>query len=62
MVCEFCNGRTATEQVTRLHRLNGKLYVVEGVNAEVCADCGEPYFHAKTLDAIDSRGRTRPGP
>lgn len=31
----------------------GKLYVVENVKAEVCPECGERYFHASTLEAID---------
>jgi hypothetical protein len=26
---------------------------VEDVEAEVCKECGERYFHAKTLDTID---------
>jgi hypothetical protein len=26
---------------------------VENVKAEVCPECGERYFHAKTLDTID---------
>ena len=30
-----------------------RLYLVENVEAEVCSGCGERYFHAKTLDAID---------
>ncbi len=35
------------------HWLKGKLYIVENVEAEVCTQCGERYFHATTLDAID---------
>jgi len=31
----------------------GRLYIVENVAAEVCRECGERYFHATTLDAID---------
>ena len=53
MSCEFCNGRTARKRVTKHHWLAGRLYVVENVEAEVCSECGERYFHAKTLDAID---------
>ena len=30
-----------------------RLYIVENVDAEVCTECGERYFHATTLDAID---------
>ncbi len=53
MLCEFCGGETKKKIVTRQHWLNKKLYIVEDVEAEVCTECGERYFHAKTLDAID---------
>lgn len=53
MQCEFCDGKTKVKAVKRQHWLNGKLYIVENVEAEVCAECGERYFHAKTLDEID---------
>jgi len=54
MRCEICNGRTAPKKVTKQHWVDAKLYVVENVAAEVCAECGERYFHAKALDAIDA--------
>ena len=54
MKCEFCSGETRSKLVKRQHWLNGKLYIVENVKAEVCTECGEKYFHAKTLDAVDS--------
>lgn len=53
MICEFCGGQPGPKRVTKHHRLDGKLYVVENVQAEVCPECGERYFHATTLDAID---------
>ncbi len=53
MICEFCEGTTGTRRVKKHHWLHGKLYVVENVEAEVCQECGERYFHASTLDAID---------
>jgi hypothetical protein len=28
--------------------------VVENIEAEACGECGERYFHAKTLDAVDA--------
>ena len=61
MRCEFCNGQTTRKHVTKHHRLDGRLYVVENVAAEVCRKCGERYFHATTLDAIDAmlRGKHR---
>lgn len=54
MTCEFCGGKTAKKKVRKPHWLRGRLYLVENVEAEVCNECGERYFHAKTLDAIDT--------
>ena len=53
MLCEFCGGETARKSVKRQHWFQKKLYIVENVEAEVCRECGERYFHARTLDAID---------
>lgn len=53
MKCEFCGGDTRPKRVKRQHWLHGKLYIVENVEAEVCTECGERYFHAKVLDAVD---------
>lgn len=54
MTCEFDNAQTVTKRVTKHHRLDGKWYVVENVEAEVCPECGERYFAAITLDEIDA--------
>jgi len=54
MKCDFCGGDTMSKKVKRQHWLHGKLYIVENVAAEVCAECGERYYHAKTLDAVDA--------
>ncbi|MFZ4701229.1 MAG: YgiT-type zinc finger protein [Candidatus Methylumidiphilus sp.] len=54
MKCEFCGGETRPKRVNRQHWLHGKLYIVENMDAEVCTECGERYYHAKTLDAVDA--------
>jgi YgiT-type zinc finger domain-containing protein len=54
MKCEFCGGDTRLKKVKRQHWLHGKLYIVENIKAEVCTECGERYYHAKTLDAVDA--------
>jgi hypothetical protein len=36
-----------------LQKSNTKLTIVENVAAGICLECGERYFHAKTLDEID---------
>lgn len=53
MKCEFCSSETVRKAVRKQHWLHGKLYIVENVEAEVCPECGERYFHATTLDRID---------
>jgi YgiT-type zinc finger domain-containing protein len=52
-MCEFCDGQTVNKRVKRQHWLHGRLYIVENVEAEVCTECGERYFHATVLDEID---------
>lgn len=53
MICEFCEGETVKKKVKKQHWLKGDLYIVENVEAEVCSECGERYFHAQILDEID---------
>lgn len=54
MKCEFCGGKTRLKKVTRQHWLEERLYIVKDVEAEVCTECGERYYHATTLDRIDA--------
>ena len=53
MICEFCEGLTVKKKVKKHHWLHSKLYIIENIEAEVCKECGERYFHAKILDDID---------
>ena len=53
MNCEFCGGTTVRKKVRKQHWLHKKLFIVENVQAEVCSECGERYFHATVLDEID---------
>lgn len=53
MKCEFCESETTGKKVKKQHWLRGKLYIVQNVEAEVCRECGERYFHATALDKID---------
>ena len=53
MNCELCSAGTVMRLVKKQHWFKGRLYIVENVEAEVCTECGERYFHATVLDAID---------
>ncbi|HEV8608282.1 MAG TPA: YgiT-type zinc finger protein [Tepidisphaeraceae bacterium] len=57
--CEFCAGRLKDKRVTIQHWFDGRLYEVEKVAAQLCQDCGERYYHAETLDAIDAMLRSK---
>ena len=54
MKCEFCGAETAPRKVKKHHWHEGRLYIVENVEAEVCRECGERYYHARVLDDIDA--------
>ena len=54
MMCEFCGGQTSTRRLKKQHWLHGRLYIVENIEAEVCSECRERYFHAIVLDQIDA--------
>lgn len=53
MVCEFCGGKTVNKKVRKMHWFRRELYIVDNVEAKVCKECGERYYHATTLDAIE---------
>lgn len=53
MICEFCGGQTIKRRVRKVHWLKQRLYIIDDVEAEVCQECGERYYHATTLDTID---------
>ena len=52
--CEYCAGETVRRRVKKQHWHRGRLYIVEEVDAEVCRECGERYFHSRTLDSLDA--------
>ncbi len=54
MICEFCGTETLKKKVKKQHWYHGDLYIIENVEAEVCNECGERYFHATILDRIDN--------
>jgi len=54
MICEFCGGETVSKKVRKIHWFQRRLYLVEAVEAQVCQECGERYYHATILDMIDN--------
>ena len=51
--CYFCGGKVVERIVELEYRWKGRLYLIEGVPAGVCQQCGEKYFTAHVSEAID---------
>src|SRR5260370_3429019 len=53
MIGDVSNGETRSRRVKKHPVHNARPHIIENVDAEVCPECGERYFHATTLDKID---------
>ena len=51
--CYFCGGEIAEKIIELEFRWKGQLYILEGVPAGICQQCGERYFTAEVSEAID---------
>ena len=53
--CEFCDTDLPQEErlVTLTLRRNGKLYVFEGVPAQVCPNCGHRYYDGPMITKLE---------
>ena len=54
-LCEKCGGETETKLVDKTIFHKGKNVLVENVEAEICADCGEKYFNGKMLLELEDK-------
>ena len=50
--CAFCGGGLARGTANVPFSRGERVFVVKGVPAEVCGDCGEPYLDGPTLDRV----------
>ena len=53
MPCSFCDGELQEQQVQHEYRWESKLFVFEDVPARVCRQCGEKYFDAQVVKAME---------
>jgi YgiT-type zinc finger domain-containing protein len=53
--CHSCYGALSLEQrlVTVYRKRKGQVFVFENVPARVCQNCGERYFTAKVVQAME---------
>lgn len=54
--CHFCGSEDFEErQVEYIYRRNGKYLIVRDLPCEVCLRCGERYYPAEALLAVEAR-------
>ncbi|MFP3975776.1 MAG: type II toxin-antitoxin system MqsA family antitoxin [Dehalococcoidia bacterium] len=51
--CYFCGGEVVEKVIELEFRWKEQLYILEGVPAGICQQCGEKYFTAEVSEAID---------
>lgn len=53
MICVFCkHGQLAPGQATATFDRQGVVVIIQNVPADVCAQCGEPYYDGPTTDRL----------
>ena len=52
-MCSFCGGELEDRLIQHEYRWEGELFVFEDVPARVCRQCGERYFDAKVVKAME---------
>lgn len=53
--CEYCNAELpeVEKSVTVFRKRRGRIFVIENVPARVCPRCGERYFIAQVIRAME---------
>lgn len=58
--CHFCGGKVSEQKVTIDYRWGEELVtVIKNVPAGVCEVCGEKYFKAEVVKAMEKTARSR---
>jgi len=52
-MCEYCGGPISLQQVTVQYSYQGHLVLIENVPAGVCHHCGERYYDAHVVKAME---------
>lgn len=53
--CSVCGAQLETKTITYTQTIDGKVYIVVDVPAQVCPQCGEIYLSPETVDAIQEQ-------
>ena len=50
--CSVCGAAVKLQNIVYTQELEGKVYLVSDVPADVCSQCGEQYLSPDTVDSI----------
>jgi len=50
--CSVCGAQTQERKITYTQDLEGQIYLVTDVPAQVCPQCGEQYLSPDTVDVL----------
>lgn len=57
--CSFCGGKVTEKKIQVDYRTGDELVVFENVPAGVCRQCGEKYYTAKVVKALEQMARDK---
>ena len=60
--CSICGGRISKKPVTINQEIDGKLFIIENVSAEVCNQCGEILYSPSTMRELQKLVWSKPEP
>lgn len=60
--CEYCGGPVVEKLVSEYERSGNQLVVIENVPVGVCQRCGERYYLASVVEAMEHIVQTRAAP
>lgn len=60
--CVYCGGAVEETQIRIDYRHHGQLFIIEGVRAGVCLQCGEKFLTADAARKLEQATQAQPAP
>ena len=51
--CPLCGGETREKKVEVQEEVDGEVYILKGINAEVCVQCGERVYSESEMRRME---------
>ena len=56
-ICPICGGEMVDKSVDVVDTINGKLFIIRGISAEVCVRCGERLYSQSDMKKMEKLRR-----